>query len=392
MHNFSGVRTYIDELSEYLIRQENVSVYHVYLNNKSIREFKIEETNKITSIYIPNIKTNKSQLKYYKRAVQLLYSYFYSLQSVVLHINFTLHGCFAEEFKKLFRSPIVFTLHYLENFYSYMDCISGYKEEISISGNVNLKNLLNTADRIICVTRFGQRAITKFYTVNHSQTSVIYNGKRQPDLSLDTKNAIKKKFGFLAKDRVIIYVGQLEDRKGLDKLISAFKLLKDQYRSLKLLIVGTGSFDVYMPLAQDCIGRVCFTGKLDMKTLSDFYRFSELGIIPSRFEQCSYVVLEMLQHGLPIIISDVPGLNELIINNKTGLLCKTQPDLTIPSALTIDYIDLANQIKYLIDNKKIAQEYSKAGMDVAKTKHSLEKMGASTLNIYKLLLKKVREE
>lgn len=386
VYDFSGARTYIDELSSYLVGKKNVFVFHVYLNHNGSKEFNIKEKSKITSIYIPKKVTKEYDKKYYMIAAQLIYNKFQNLHSVVLHTNIPEQFYFAEEMKKLFHCPLVFTLHFLMGFFSYYDKISGYNGENIEKGNILEKYMLETADHIICVTQFSQRAIINLHEVNPAKTSVIYNGKSLINESSPLKNKLKIQYGFLPEDRLLLFAGQLISGKGLDKLIKAFHLIKDTYPTTKLIIAGSGEYNDYLPLAQEYIGRVCFTGKLDKKILFDFYLLSEIGIIPSQFEQCSYVAIEMMQHGLPIIISDIPGLNELLIDRKTGLVCKTKSHSTIPCTLEVDEVDLALQIEYLLKNREIGLILAKAAHKRAEELYSLESMGESTLKIYRQLI------
>ncbi len=387
VHDFSGVKTYIDELSGYLVKNREISLFHLYLNNKGTKEFRVQENDKITSIYIPGKVSKEYDPKYYKRAAQLVFSYFQDLRNVIFHANMPEQYLFTKEVKELFNCPVVFTFHFLMDFYTYYDKVAGYANASTEKGNVLEKFMLESADHIICVTQFAQRAITDLFKIPLSRTTVVYNGKSVPNESRGKYQKDKVSYGFSPEDRIILYAGQLEPRKGIDKLIEAFLIIKDSHPNVKLVIAGSGEFDNYLPLAQQCIGRIIFTGRLDKKSLSDFYRFSEMGVIPSRYEQCSYVALEMMQHKLPLIISDVPGLNELVIHKKTGLVCKINPHKTISERVEADETDLALQIEYLLKNKKFARKLAQSAGIWAVEQNSQENMGKSTISIYMKLLK-----
>jgi glycosyltransferase involved in cell wall biosynthesis len=208
----------------------------------------------------------------------------------------------------------------------------------------------------------------------------------EPKIESVNTQELKSKYGFLPEERLILYAGQLESRKGIDKLIKAFLLIKDKFPTTKLIIAGSGDFNSYFPLAQGCIGRICFTGKLNKNTLSDFYRFSEMGIIPSYYEQCSYVLIEMIQYCLPLVISDVPGLNELILHKETGLVCKTHPHVTLQNALEVDEADLAIQMEYLLLNKTEGFNFAREAYIKMLVRNSMQNMGEETIKIYNMLL------
>lgn len=390
VHDFSGAKTYADELSGYLVRKKDVFVFQIYLHYANSTEFSIQEKNQVTSVYIPEKINKKYDKKYYKRAAQLVFFHFNHLANVIVHANMPDQLYMAEETVKLFNCPLVYTLHFMENYYSYFDQITGYNKDIDITGDVLMKAMLAKADHVICVTSFSHRTIVEQYKIEPSKVSVIYNGLEVIDEFSNDPQILKIQYGFLPEDRILLYAGKLETRKGIDKLIKAFLLLKDRLPTTKLVIAGSGEYNSYLPLAQKCIGRISFTGNLPKTTLIDFYRFSEIGIIPSQYEQCSYVAIEMMQHGLPLIISDVPGLNELVIHKETGLICRTQPHENMLNVLEADDADLALQLEYLLTNKETGLILANAARFQTMERHSVDKMGNSTLKIYNHLIKKVQ--
>lgn len=390
VHNFSGAKTYADELSGYLVRKKDVYVFQIYLHYTDSKEFSIQKNNQVTSVYIPEKINKEYDKKYYKRAAQLVFCHFHKLANVIVHANMPDQLYMVEEAVKLFHCPLIFTLHFMENYYSYFDHITGYSKDITITGDALLKAMLERADHVICVTRFSHRAIVGHYEIEPSKVSVIYNGIEATDKSYNDKQILKIQYGFSPEDRILLYAGKLETRKGINKLIKAFLLIKDRLPTIKLVIAGSGEYESYLPLAQRCIGRITFTGNLSKTTLIDFYRFSEIGIIPSQYEQCSYVAIEMMQHGLPLIISDVPGLNELVTHKETGLICRTQPHENMLNALEADDADLALQMEYLLTNKETGLILANAARFKTMERHSVDKMGNSTLKIYNHLIKKVQ--
>jgi glycosyltransferase involved in cell wall biosynthesis len=271
------------------------------------------------------------------------------------------------------------------SFYTYYDR-AGYDGEKAEQGNVLEKCMLESADHVICVTEFAQRAVINFRKIPLSKTSVIYNGKRLQNETPGDPESLKTRYGFSPGDRLILYAGKLEPRKGVDSLIRAFFKIAGKFQSVKLVIAGTGEYDSYFPLAQDCPGRICFIGKLKKETLWEFYKFSEIGVIPSRYEQCSYVAIEMMQAELLLIVSDVPGLNELIEHDKTGIICKVATNADTPGTIEADEDDLVFQMEYLLKNRTKGLKLAKKAYFQALERHSITNMGESTIKIYRQLI------
>ena len=83
--------------------------------------------------------------------------------------------------------------------------------------------------------------------------------------------------------------------------------------------MGEGDFALYLKECKGYWNKITFTGKLAKSELNKFYQIADIGILLSLHEQCSYVVLEMLSYGIPIIGSDSTGLKEMI-ENKNQLI------------------------------------------------------------------------
>lgn len=64
--------------------------------------------------------------------------------------------------------------------------------------------------------------------------------------------------------------------------------------------------------------KIIFSGRLPKELIYKFYQIADVGILPSFAEQCSYVAIEMMMHGLPIVGTDSTGLSEMIIDGENG--------------------------------------------------------------------------
>ena len=66
-----------------------------------------------------------------------------------------------------------------------------------------------------------------------------------------------------------------------------------------------------------------FTGKLSKQELYQFYQIADVGVMLSKHEQCSFVAIEMMMHGIPIIASDSTGLDEMVSDGINGYKIRT---------------------------------------------------------------------
>jgi glycosyltransferase involved in cell wall biosynthesis len=134
-----------------------------------------------------------------------------------------------------------------------------------------------------------------------------------------------------AKGRLrIISVGRLEKQKGFENLVEAFALIADEYANWDVLILGEGPQRTQIEaliMRHGLEGRILLPG-VATDVAGELAR-SHLMAFPSRYEGFPNALAEGLAAGLPAVgLKDVSGVEELIVEGKTGLLVEkgTEPD------------------------------------------------------------------
>ena len=160
------------------------------------------------------------------------------------------------------------------------------------------------------------------------------------------KKKLRKKYGIPFNVPVILFVGRLDAIKGLDYLISAFNQVLETQPQCHLIIAGSGSYDAYLKECGNNWMFIHFTGLLSKEDLYNLYSIADIGVMPSFHEQCSYVAIEMMMHGIPLIASTTTGLNEMVEDGVTGLHI---PVIEFPDKVEIDIGVFTEKILYLLD-------------------------------------------
>jgi len=110
---------------------------------------------------------------------------------------------------------------------------------------------------------------------------------------------------------VFLYVGRLNDRKGIDKLLSAWKVISGQIPAdaATLLLVGDGPQrgDLDRYTRDHGLANVRFAGAVDYDALGPYYRAADAFVIPTLEDNWSLVVPEAMACGLPILCSKYNG-------------------------------------------------------------------------------------
>jgi glycosyltransferase involved in cell wall biosynthesis len=150
-------------------------------------------------------------------------------------------------------------------------------------------------------------------------------------LSEEGKIQLKKQLYFLKKEKIILFVGRLDEIKGLDFLILSFKQIIKKKSNCRLVVIGDGDFYIYLKKSMDYWNKITFIGHLEKEKLYKFYQVADVGVLPSFHEQCSYVAIEMLMFGIPLIVVDTTGGAESVIDNNTGFVVPVLPEGNILS-------------------------------------------------------------
>jgi glycosyltransferase len=176
------------------------------------------------------------------------------------------------------------------------------------------KKNLQSVDIIICLAQYTKNILIEDYFVLPGKIKIIYNGSKDEKiiLSEEKKKEMRKNYFFSEDELLILFVGRLDRIKGLDVLIHAFKIVLKTYTHARLIIAGDGEYNTFLKECDDYWSKITFTGRLNKKKLYCFYQIADIGVMPSFHEQCSYVAIEMMMFGIPLVISTSTGLSEMI--------------------------------------------------------------------------------
>ena len=355
-----GVGTYIRELTSAL-KDSDVNICVVHLNSeKTDNEQAIVEGIRYWYMTAP-IRWNAlfDWHKYYRNVVYLLRLQIKNTDNLVFHVNNNLSGKLAEELKKTFVCKIISSIHCLDWCFSLLGNVTRFRKILAMQEtgqHDELKKPINEsyqkekgffdlADKIICLSEHTQQILQDDYKMKPDKITVIYNGLTDR-LPIADRQELRRKYD-MPDIPLILFAGRLDDSKGLMYAIQAFKKTVKTKLRCHFIITGSGTYDVYLKACEDIWRHVTWTGLIRREKLFDLYSIADIGVMPSFHEQCSYVAIEMMMHGLPIIGSTTTGLKEMIIDGETGLHI---PVIEQNDSVEIDTDLLAEKILYLLQN------------------------------------------
>ena len=173
----------------------------------------------------------------------------------------------------------------------------------------------------------------------------------------------------------ILFVGRIDERKGLIYLLRAFKILEKKFSNLRLIVVGSG------PMAKECkeyaknnLKNVVFEGQIaDKGILASYYKTADIYVSPAIFgESFGLVLLESMACGTPLVAFANQGYEQLLRDKASGKFL-VQPK---------DYKGLAEKIGILIQDPELRKQLAEQGLKEV-TQYSWTKVTDQVMDFYK---------
>ncbi|WP_420548884.1 glycosyltransferase [Curvivirga sp.] len=208
-----------------------------------------------------------------------------------------------------------------------------------------------------------------------TKVRLIYNGMRKPKLRGDN---IRAQFNIDLDDVVFTQVANLIPYKGYEDLIRACATLPKD-KKWKLLIVGADR-DWYrevletLVLDMDINDRVIFTGPSE--AVADIYAASDVGVLASHEEGFSNAILEGMAAKLPMVVTNVGGNAEAVLDKQTGLVVPPHAPKELGQALTA-----------MLEKTDLRERYGSAGLTRLEEKFSHQVCVDTYDRLYQELIK-----
>ena len=235
----------------------------------------------------------------------------------VIHAHDWLVANAAKTLKHSFDIPLVSTIHATEAGRN-----SGIHDETQRYINDTEWLLTYESTEVICNSNFMKGHIQNLFGLPFDKINVIPNG-----INLNNFTGIERDYDFRRQyaadnEKIILYMGRLVYEKGVQHLIAAMPKILSGYNDAKLIIAGKGGMLDELKAEADALGlgnKVYFTGYLDSKQVQKMYKCADVAVFPSTYEPFGIVALEAMLAGVPTVVSDVGGLNEIVDHGVNGM-------------------------------------------------------------------------
>lgn len=226
-----------------------------------------------------------------------------------------------------------------------------------------ISSTLRSATRIIGVSQaMIDRAVE--LGADCARTEVILKGVSTDHFGPGDRCDARRRLG-LSNIPVILFVGNLIKRKGVDVLINACSKLQCN-QSFQLIVCGDGpELHELQTLTNrlDLEEFVTFQGRVSRKAIPDYFRACDVFVLPSLAEGSGNVLVEAYATGRPVVGTGESGIVDYIDDGVTGFHFRKN-----------DSDDLAEKLSRLLANQAMAATFGEAGFERVKNRHRYEFM------------------
>lgn len=248
----------------------------------------------------------------------------------VFMLNHSPAADFIKELKKEFpQSKIMFTVHDLgwgaallgDNKLLHEIWVDGQRPTVVSEETFNNVrrycrtevDIYKLVDRVMSISPFMHSVMLNTYGVDKNKAVTVYNGIELPEGRKISRKAARRKLGFNDDEELIIFAGRPVRHKGIVPLLISMHKLMQQRPKLRCIMCGSLSgFGDFMKYITPVASRLIFTGLIPRDDLKTWRAAADAGITPSYSEPFGYSALEMINDGLPVIVSDRAAFPDII--------------------------------------------------------------------------------
>ncbi|WP_367183243.1 glycosyltransferase family 4 protein [uncultured Aquimarina sp.] len=174
------------------------------------------------------------------------------------------------------------------------------------------------------IIEHGYTIPAKLKVIANGSSNGINTARFDPNLYSEADNLkLKEKLKIDKNEFVFVYVGRLVKDKGINELISAFGKLSLENENCKLILVGVfeKDLDPLLPKTESEINtnpNIIFAGW--QNDVRPYFAISDVLVFPSYREGFPNVVMQAGAMGLPSIVTDINGCNEIVSENVNGTI------------------------------------------------------------------------
>ena len=364
-----GIARVVHDLSKRLIKDGHEVTVVTYRDNAGVPEY---ENDKGVNVYrVDNYMIHPNN--FIDWIMQLNFNLIAKATEIinkeggfdVIHAHDWLVTYAAKSLKNAYDIPIVATIHATEAGRN-----SGIHDDTQRYINDTEWLLTYEATEVIVNSNFMKNDLQRLFGLPYDKINVTPNG-----INLNNFTGIERDYDFrrqyaMDNEKIILYVGRLVYEKGIQHLIAAMPKILSNYHDAKLVIAGKGGMIDDLKAETSSLGldnKVYFTGYMDSKKVQKMYKCADVAVFPSTYEPFGIVALEAMLAGVPTVVSDVGGLDEIVTHGVDGM-----------KSYAGNPNSIADSVTALLYDHQLATNISKKARQKVKEQFNWEKIAQDT--------------
>jgi glycosyltransferase involved in cell wall biosynthesis len=232
--------------------------------------------------------------------------------------------------------------------------------------------------KVIAVSGRVKSEIENEYGVSPANVVVIHHGVDleafNPELRNRWRDSVRDGLGLGRSDFVALFVGGDYRRKGLMTLLRALRRISRPIKTLAVEVVPDRALSDFVASCR-LSDAVKFVGR--SKEIATFYAAADCFVLPTHYDTFSMATLEAMACGVPVIVSRVAGISELLTDGRDSFVLEDAEDDAA----------LAEQLERLIRNPEMRETLGAQGRSTAE-QHSWDEVARKTASVYADILAK----
>lgn len=355
-HN--GVPTHINKLTEHLSRRDDIELHIITVGNKNQS---IQKDN----LNIHKVKKCFLYLFSFPTSILLLRRKMMKINPDIVHAQVTTapYSTVAALVRK--KYPVLLTVHGTAT--KDIKYLSGFAFILfKLAHKPNERYVVSKIPNLIIVAPQVKDIIDG---MTNSKIHVIPNGIEFADIQNIEPKSIEHPS--------ILYLGRLDNIKGVDILLKAIPIIKEKIPTIHLYLAGSGPQEnEFKELVKKLnIGEnVKFLGFISERDKYAWYKSADICVFPSRQDYGPIVLPEAMACGKAIVASNVGGIPFMVEDEKTGFLFESE---------NVD--NLAEKIVTVLKDEKLRRKMGEAGKEKVK-ELTWDKIAEQTVEVYREII------
>ncbi len=244
-----------------------------------------------------------------------------------------------------------------------------------------IKKIINDASVISVANEYEQKI---FSSLNKkSRIEIIRNGVNLKKLV--SKHNFKEKYQI--NSNFILFVGRFSKSKGIETLINAFSIVKNELKDSDIHLVIMGVDFGYQAEMEKLIKKLNLSEEIKViknpprDDVISAYGESEFLVLPSQWELSPLVPLESFAFKKPVISTNSHGIPYTVQNNKNGILVEPENSL-----------ELSNAIVKLLNDSELREKLGLSGYNFVNEECNCVSMAKNSLKLYEDILEEMQNE